>query len=119
MSQLPATDRQKIYVIVSAVGPPWELLIKGNFQEGRFTVEDQKHGVIGMVSPGEELPFARPASDVYRLRLGAFADSCTVIVALMAIERMEGQRGELSPVFPRSSSHSWPHRLEKPGEFTL
>lgn len=85
------------YVVLSATGPPWELRLTGNLRERKFVVEDEKQQVVAAVSSGEELSSSRPASDLYRLRLGPGADSCTVIISLIAIERI-GQHvwGDLS-----------------------
>lgn len=89
--------RNKTYVILSAVGLPWELRITGDFKERMLTVEDGSRQVVAMVSPGKDLSFSPAAGgDFYRLRLGPRADSCTVIVALIAIERLLSQQGELS-----------------------
>lgn len=83
---IPGINRT--FVMLSAVGPSWQLRITGNFRERKFCIEDGGQQVVAMASPGEELAFLQPAGEFYKLRLGPSADSCAVIVALLAMERL-------------------------------
>lgn len=76
----------RTFVVLSAVGCPWELRVTGDFRAGVLSVEDGARKVVAMVSPG-----AGDFGAGYKLRLGPHADSCTVIIALLAIERLLGQ----------------------------
>lgn len=87
-SGIPGTHRT--FAVLSAVGAKWELRITGNFKERKLCIEDGDRQVVAMVSPGDELCFAQAPGEFYKLRLGPRADSCTVIVALLAIERLLG-----------------------------
>lgn len=79
----------RTFAVLSAVGAPWQLRVTGDFKEQKLCVEDDSRCVVAMVSPGNELAFSH-AGEFCKLRLGPQADSCTVIVALLAIERLLG-----------------------------
>lgn len=92
--RMSMTGPNKSYIIVSAAGPPWELRVQGNFKERKLTIEDGNKQTVAMVSPGYDLGLASAsAHDFYRLRLGPGANSCTVMLALLTIERLLGLSG--------------------------
>lgn len=103
---LPTTpgDR-KTYVISSMAEPAWELLATGVVQERSLVVEDCQGQIVARLSPAAS-PEGGFAGDLYSLYLGPHADTCTVILALMAIDRMWGQHGALSSLHLRSSVRS-------------
>lgn len=93
---------QKTFIIQSSHGPPWELRVKGNFKEWNLFVEDSLRQVKAMVYPGPDPSSAESGSGSYRLRLGPRADSCTVILALLTIERILVRKGQLPTKLRRS-----------------
>lgn len=87
------------FVVCSEIGSPWELRVTGNLQDRRMTVENATQEVVAMVSPGEELALQRPQGaratvedEFYKLRLAPHGDTCTIIVAFLAIERILSER---------------------------
>lgn len=87
------------FVVCSATGSPWELRVTGNIHDRRMTIENEAQEVVAMVSPGEELAFQGPQGprtrvdgEFYKLRLAPHGDTCTIIVAFLAIERMLNER---------------------------
>lgn len=102
------------YIIVGAQEPKWVLRMTGSFQERRLTIRNDKGQVMADVTPGTDLAFSENAGDFYRMRLGPNADSGTLILALMAVERLYnlGARPASSQVMPRSSSHPEPSARE-------
>lgn len=92
-----AAVQHRMFLVSSATGAPWELHVRGDFKERQLTVADASgRQILAMTSPVADLPSAaldgqRPPHDHYKLRLGPNADSCMVIVALLAIERLTAQ----------------------------
>lgn len=87
------------FIVCSAAGTPWELRVTGNIKDRRMTVENGAREVVAMVSPGEELAIGRPQGvrarvdgESYKLRLASEVDTCTIIVAFLAIERLLSQQ---------------------------
>lgn len=88
------------FVVSSAAGPPWEIRVTGSIKDRRMTVENGNREVVAMISPGEELAIGRPQGvrarvdgESYKLRLASEVDTCTIIVAFLAIERLLSQQG--------------------------